>query len=105
MENQVGYVSRYIKRLTRSSFENATISMTDALALSDFHVKTVSVLAQRFIVICTERHDWQEPLKESIEKCPVSRLEWERIERVLYRFELFRKRNAGWSGAESLLRE
>ncbi|RSL54063.1 hypothetical protein CEP54_010074 [Fusarium duplospermum] len=91
MENQVAYVSRYIKRLNRSSFENTSISMSDALALSDFHLKTVSILAQRFIVICTERHDWQDPLRESIEKRPVSPLEWNRIERVLYRFELFRK--------------
>ncbi|KAJ4215845.1 hypothetical protein NW759_009705 [Fusarium solani] len=91
MENQVAYVSRYIKRLNRSSFENETISMTDALTPSNFHIQTVSILAQRFIVIYTERHDWQEPLKESIEKRPVSRLEWDRIERVLYRFELFRK--------------
>ncbi|UPK95544.1 hypothetical protein LCI18_006479 [Fusarium solani-melongenae] len=65
--------------------------MTEAFILNDFHVHAVSPLAGRFVIICTERYEWQESLWESIQERPVSEAEWERIERVLYRFELFRR--------------
>lgn len=91
MDRQCRYIVEFLRDLDRTSFEKTIISMTEAFTLNDFHVHTVSPLAERFVVICTERYEWQEPLWESIEERPVSKTEWERIERVLYRFELFRK--------------
>ncbi|RTE84294.1 hypothetical protein BHE90_001155 [Fusarium euwallaceae] len=91
MDSQCRYILKFLEDLDRANFENTEISMTEAFFLDDFHIHTVLPLAQRFVVICTERYEWQEPLWESIEELPVSQTEWERIERVLYRFELFRK--------------
>ncbi|KAJ3544169.1 hypothetical protein NM208_g3196 [Fusarium decemcellulare] len=91
MERQCRYISKFLDDVDRSNFENTSISMTEALILNDFHVQTVLPLAQRFVVICTERYEWQEPLWESVQERPVSQTEWERIERTLYRFELFRR--------------
>ncbi|KAM0420993.1 hypothetical protein ACHAPT_011236 [Fusarium lateritium] len=86
LNRQFDYASDFLERLHRPELDSTIISMTDALALGDFHTQTVSVLAQRFILSCSERFEWQEPLKQSLQKHPVSQ-----TERVLYRFEMFRR--------------
>ncbi|RSM15796.1 hypothetical protein CDV31_004738 [Fusarium ambrosium] len=91
MDRQCRYISSFLRDLDRSNFEDTPISMAEALIINDFHVNTVLPLAQRFVVICTERCEWQKPLWESIQERPVSQTEWGRIERVLYRFEMFRR--------------
>lgn len=104
MDRQCSYILTFLEDLDRAGFGKTVISMTEAFILDDFHVHTVSPLAERFIAICTERYEWQEPLWESIQERPVSKAEWERIERVLYRFELFRKLFGRFNKSEAELR-
>ncbi|KAM5351173.1 hypothetical protein ACJ41O_003896 [Fusarium nematophilum] len=85
------YVFNFVTHLERPSLGSAEISLAEGLALGDFHVQTVSPLTQSFVEACSKRSGWQRPLEESLQTRPLSRTERERIERALYRFEMFRR--------------
>jgi hypothetical protein len=64
-------------------------SMHDSLIISRLHVNVVSCLTDKFIHACSKTT--HVPLGASLEIRPASQTEKDRISRVLYRFEIFRK--------------
>ncbi|OTA69566.1 hypothetical protein K449DRAFT_418954 [Hypoxylon sp. EC38] len=97
------YISDFLQRLERPSPILTTWAMRDARALGDFHLKVVSKLTHRFIQACAKASSSEFPLENSLCLYPVSESERERIERALYRFEIFRRLFSCFSDREEYL--